>query len=41
MQLQGEIKTVIFASADTGYTVLDMRCENRIFTVVGIFLALI
>lgn len=37
MQLQGEIKTVIFASQDTGYTVLDMRCEDSIFTVVGIF----
>ena len=37
MQLQGEIKTVIFASQDTGYTVLDMRCEDSVFTVVGIF----
>ncbi len=37
MQLSGEIKTVIFSSPDTGYTVLDMRCEESIFTVVGIF----
>ena len=37
MQLQGEIKDVIFASQDTGYTVLDMRCEDSVFTVVGIF----
>ena len=37
MQLQGEIKTVIFASQETGYTVLDMRCEDSIFTVVGVF----
>ena len=37
MQLAGEIKDVIFASADTGYTVLDMRCEDSVFTVVGIF----
>lgn len=37
MQLQGEIITVIFASQDTGYTVLDMRCEDSVFTVVGIF----
>ena len=37
MQLQGEIKAVIFASQDTGYTVLDMRCEDSVFTVVGIF----
>lgn len=37
MQLQGEIISVIFASADTGYTVLDMRCEDAVVTVVGIF----
>lgn len=37
MQLSGEIKDVIFASAETGYTVLDMKCEDSIFTVVGTF----
>ncbi len=37
MELRGEIKTVIFRSEDTGYTVLDMRVETSIFTVVGIF----
>lgn len=37
MQLSGEIKDVIFASAETGYTVLDMKCEDSVFTVVGIF----
>lgn len=37
MTLEGEIKTVIFRSEDTGYTVLDMRCEESIFTAVGIF----
>ncbi len=37
MQLQGEVTSVIFQSQDTGYTVLDMRCEDVIVTVVGIF----
>lgn len=37
MQLSGEIKDVIFSSAETGYTVLDMKCEDSVFTVVGIF----
>ena len=37
MELRGEIKTVIFRSDDTGYTVLDMKVEDSIFTVVGIF----
>ena len=37
MQLQGEIVKVIFSSPDTGYTVLDMKCEDSIFTVVGVF----
>ncbi|MDE6302529.1 MAG: hypothetical protein K2M36_02950, partial [Clostridia bacterium] len=36
MQLQGEIVKVIFASPETGYTVLDMKCEDSIFTVVGV-----
>lgn len=36
MELSGEIKTVIFRSDDTGYTVFDMRCEESIFTIVGI-----
>ena len=34
--LQGEIVKVIFASPETGYTVLDMKCEDSIFTVVGV-----
>ena len=37
MELRGEIKTVIFRSDDTGYTVLDMKVEDSLFTVVGIF----
>ena len=37
MELRGEIKTVIFRSEDTGYTVLDMRVEDSVFTVVGTF----
>ncbi len=37
MELSGEIKTVIFRSEDTGYTVLDMKVEDSIFTVVGVF----
>ena len=37
MELRGEIKTVIFRSDDTGYTVLDMKVEDSTFTVVGIF----
>lgn len=37
MQLQGEITTVIFSSPETGYTVLDMKCEESIITVVGNF----
>ena len=37
MELSGEVKSVIFRSEDTGYTVLDMKCEDSIFTVVGIF----
>ena len=37
MELRGEIKTVIFRSDDTGYTVLDMKVEDSMFTVVGIF----
>ena len=37
MTRQGEIVSVIFSSPDTGYTVLDMKCEDSIFTVVGIF----
>lgn len=37
MELSGEIKTVIFRSEDTGYTVLDMKAEDSIFTVVGVF----
>ncbi|MBO7221940.1 MAG: ATP-dependent RecD-like DNA helicase [Clostridia bacterium] len=37
MELRGEIKTVIFRSEDTGYTVLDMRVEDSVFTVVGNF----
>ena len=37
MELQGEIVKVIFTSSETGYTVLDMKCEDSIFTVVGTF----
>ncbi len=36
-KLAGEVKTVIFNSPETGYTVLDINCEGSIFTVVGIF----
>lgn len=35
MELQGEIVKVIFSSPETGYTVLDMKCEDSVFTVVG------
>ena len=35
MELQGEIVKVIFTSPETGYTVLDMKCEDSVFTVVG------
>lgn len=37
MTLKGEIKSVIFRSEDTGYTVLDLSCEGTLYTVVGIF----
>ncbi len=37
MQLKGEVKNVIFQSPETGYTVLDVRCEDGVFTVVGLF----
>ncbi len=37
MQLKGEVKTIIFQSPETGYTVLDVRCEDGVFTVVGLF----
>jgi exodeoxyribonuclease V alpha subunit len=37
MQLKGEIKSVIFRSEDTGYTVLDLRAQESVYTVVGIF----
>ena len=37
MELRGEIKTVIFRSEDTGYTVLDMRMDDSVYTVVGNF----
>ena len=35
MELKGEIKNVIFRSEETGYTVLDLKCEDSVFTVVG------
>ena len=35
MELKGEIRNVIFRSEETGYTVLDLKCEDGIFTVVG------
>ncbi len=37
MELKGEVKSVIFRSEDTGYTVLDLRMEDYVYTVVGIF----
>ena len=37
MILEGEIKELIFRSEETGYTVLDMKCEDSLFTVVGTF----
>lgn len=37
MILEGEIKDLIFRSEETGYTVLDMRCEDSLFTIVGTF----
>jgi len=37
VELNGEILKVIFSSPDTGYTVLDVKCEESVFTVVGIF----
>ncbi len=37
LQLSGEVISVIFASQDTGYTVLDVRVEDTVVTVVGIF----
>ncbi|MCQ2408926.1 MAG: ATP-dependent RecD-like DNA helicase [Clostridia bacterium] len=38
MQISGEVKTVIFRSEDTGYTVLDIRTEEiGLVTVVGTF----
>ena len=35
MELKGEIRNVIFRSEETGYTVLDLKCEDGVFTVVG------
>lgn len=37
MEIFGEVKTIIFRSEDTGYTVLDVRCDEGTFTAVGIF----
>ncbi len=37
MELKGEIKSVIFQSSDTGYTVLDLKCEDSVIPVVGLF----
>ena len=34
-ELEGEIKNVIFRSEDTGYTVLDLKVGDALFTVVG------
>lgn len=36
-ELRGEIKSVIFRSEDTGYTVLDVKTEVGVHTVVGTF----
>ena len=35
MEIKGEIRNVIFRSEETGYTVLDLRCEDATFTIVG------
>ena len=35
MELKGEIRNVIFRSEETGYTVVDLKCEDGMFTVVG------
>ena len=35
MELKGEIRNVIFRSEETGYTVIDLKCEDGVFTVVG------
>ena len=35
MELKGEVRNVIFRSAETGYTVLDLKSEDGTFTVVG------
>lgn len=35
MELKGEVRNVIFRSEETGYTVLDLKCEDGAFTVVG------
>ncbi len=37
MLLKGEVRTVIFQSPETGYTVLDIKGEDGTFTVVGSF----
>ncbi len=36
-ELRGEIKSVIFRSEDTGYTVLDVKTDVSVYTVVGTF----
>ena len=35
MELKGEVRNVIFRSAETGSTVLDLKSEDGTFTVVG------
>lgn len=35
MELKGEVKNLIFRSEETGYTVLDVKTEDGVFTVVG------
>ncbi len=37
MQLSGEVKSIIFASPETGYTVLELKTEDGVKTVVGLF----
>lgn len=37
MELKGEVQSIIFRSEDTGYTVLDIKVEDSVFTVVGNF----
>ena len=37
MKLIGSIESVIYRNEDNNYTVLAVKCENKIVTVVGKF----